>query len=96
MSFWKSIFGSKKTQGEAKEPRQGDGVSCQRCGKKVTVRYQRPGGVAIAVQSELATTALRCQQCGYVTCVDCATPGGAARPTCPSCRTVGGPFFFTH
>jgi len=78
------------------EPQYADGqtVSCQQCGVRLTVEL-RTSEVTIAVAGELETTALRCTHCEFITCYKCAT--GSAEsflPTCPSCGTSGGPYFF--
>ncbi|MGC4081013.1 MAG: tetratricopeptide repeat protein [Vicinamibacterales bacterium] len=72
----------------------GQTVSCGHCGKRLTVRHH-VGEVAVAVASELETTALRCTQCGFITCQTCAAGGEEwALLTCPSCHAPGGPYFF--
>jgi hypothetical protein len=81
---------------EATKPsyRDGDKVSCSKCGKMLLVRYEREGHqFAVADPKVIQNWAFRCQGCGYVCCPSCATSANGTT-ICPSCKAAGGPYFF--
>jgi len=74
--------------------RDGDKVSCSKCGKMLLVRYEREGHkFAVADPKVIQNWAFRCQGCGHVCCPSCATSGDGTT-VCPSCKAKGGPYFF--
>jgi len=87
--------GATKQRGTtAAEYREGQMVSCEKCGKQVRVQFQKKGTIAIADPQALQTTALRCQDCGFITCYSCASASVQLMLVCPSCKGLGGPSFF--
>ena len=73
----------------------GNLVNCGKCGKQIVVKLREKGAVIVAVRGEVELEALRCQDCGFIVCVACSSPDPAATamPRCPSCGSVGGPYF---
>lgn len=88
----------------AKTYRAGDTVACDKCGRHVTIKAPSSrGGILLATPRQMREFAFRCQVCDFITCNDCAVrtyeelhePGGGI-VTCPSCKKVAGPMFFTE
>jgi hypothetical protein len=77
--------------------RDGEMVSCGLCGKSVEVKYQEGREIVIADPQTLQSVALKCQDCDAIVCYSCAVgPSGMGLPVCPSCKSKGGPYFFTR
>ena len=83
-------------------PRDGDFVKCGSCGGQAKVRVFDPGKIALLGPDSMEAmkrenVALKCQDCGYIVCFSCASSqtGSVGIPTCPSCKSKGGPYFFT-
>lgn len=75
--------------------RDGDKVSCGKCGRMLEVKYQRDAKFAVADPKVIQNWALKCQGCGFVCCHSCALgPSGEGTTLCPSCKAAGGPYFF--
>jgi uncharacterized UBP type Zn finger protein len=102
MNFLKRLLGrqeknssAKQMTGDAADYHEGDKVKCGVCGKPLKVKYHDPGKIAIATAAALRGVALRCRSCGFIVCDPCSMPpGGVGMPTCPSCKTLSGPYFF--
>lgn len=74
--------------------RDGDSVNCEKCGKSVTVKLAS-SDISVGTPETLRTMAFKCQDCGYVACGSCVFPAtDLTLPTCPSCKSEGGPYFF--
>ena len=82
--------------GAAGPYRDGDQVSCGKCGRTVSVKYYPAGQQVFATFDAVKALALKCQGCGRVVCATCAMPPGGGGSVCPWCRAVGGPYFFTR
>lgn len=76
--------------------REGDKVYCWKCGRQVTVKLaSKDGKVSIGTPEGIRNMAFKCQDCGYIVCGSCMMPVTyPAIPTCPSCKSEGGPYPF--
>ena len=97
MTWLQKLFGADAPNAPRKQHyREGETVQCEKCRKSVTVKFHQPGKAAFATKDTLRTVALKCQDCGFVVCASCAMPPGGGGAVCPSCKTSGGPYFFTR
>jgi len=82
----------------------GDMVKCQKCGSRVKIQSppkDAQGKILVASVDDMMPFAFRCVQCDYITCARCSLLAYELHnpregiPTCPSCKEVSGPQFFT-
>ena len=109
MGFLRNLFGSKQPAATSSMTEivyhRGDTVTCAKCGSKVkiaTPSRDTKGKIVVATVDDMLPFAFRCRHCAFITCAECALLAYELHnpregiPTCPSCKEVAGPIFFTE
>jgi hypothetical protein len=76
------------------EYKDGELIPCQKCGRRVQVKWFANQKAVVLTERERLGLALRCKACGYITCHQCSHPDDNMLPICPSCRLEMGPYYF--
>lgn len=109
MNFLRNLFSKKQTVETSDNTEivyhKGDTVKCAKCGRNLkiaTPARDSKGKIMIASVDDILPFAFRCRHCNYITCAECALLAYELHnrregiPTCPSCKEVSGPIFFTE
>jgi hypothetical protein len=65
--------------------KDGDALTCARCGKGVRVKLHQPGGIVIATPRSLGERVCICDNCGKILYHPCTTTMGQLVPNCDLC-----------